>query len=247
MIRKVAIFLFAAVAGIVHAQQQAFSVATIRPSAPDSQTLTQIRGKRFVTEGTTFLDLFRYAYGVHESQVVGGPDWLRSEKFDVVADPEGDQRPSSDQMKMLVRQLLVERFRVVMHGENRELPVFALQRVGARPLKFSASEAATNMPAGGGDGRGNIGMRNGTMRDFAVYLQRFAGTSIDRPVVDETGLEGRYDLDLHFTPDTSANPDANTPGLFTALEEQLGLKLKRMKAQISVYVIGSATHPALDS
>jgi uncharacterized protein (TIGR03435 family) len=103
------------------------------------------------------------------------------------------------------------------------------------------------MPAGGGDGGGNVGMRNGTMRDFAKYLQRFAGSSIDRPVVDETGLEGRYDLDLHFAPDTSVNPDANTPGLFTALQEQLGLKLKRMKAPVPVYVIDSATHPALDS
>src|SRR5258708_11041721 len=202
MIRKVGILLFVAAFGVVHAQQQGFSVATIRPSAPDSPTLTQIRGKRFVTEGSTFLDLFKYAYGVHESQVVGGPDWLRSEKFDVVADPEGDQRPSSEQMKALVRQLLVERFRVVMHDENRELPAFALQRVGAGPLKFPVSKAATNMPAGGGDGGGKVGMRNGTMRDFAKYLQRFAGSSIDRPVVDETGLEGRYDLDLHFAPDT---------------------------------------------
>ena len=247
MIRKVALLLFAAAFGVVHAQHQGFSVATVRPSAPESPTLTQIRGKRFVTEGTTFLDLFKYAYGVHESQVVGGPDWLRSEKFDVVADPEGDQRPGSEQMKALVRQLLVERFRVVMHDENRELPVFALQRLGAAPLKFSASKAPTNMPAGGGDDRGNVAMRNGTMSDFAKYLQRFAGSSIDRPVVDQTGLEGRYDLDLHFTPDSSATPDANTPGLFTALQEQLGLKLKRMKAPVTVYVIDSATHPALDS
>lgn len=247
MSRRVAILLFVAVVSVIQAQQQGFSVATIRPSAPQSPTLTQIRGKRFVTEGTTFLDLFKYAYGVQESQVVGGPDWLRSEKFDVVADPEGDQRPGSDQMKALVQQLLVERFHVVMHGEKRELPVFALQRAGAGPLKFSASKAATNMPAAGGDGRGNIGMRNGTMHEFATYLQRFAGSSIDRPVIDETGLQGRYDLDLHFSPDTAANPDANTPGLFTALQEQLGLKLKSKKVSVAVYVIDSAAHPALDS
>ena len=71
-----------------------FAVATIKPSAPDAETLTQIRGYRFVTQGTTFVDLFKYAYDVHPDQVVGGPAWMRTKKFDVVADPETEKRPT---------------------------------------------------------------------------------------------------------------------------------------------------------
>lgn len=245
--RKLALLLLATLTTAIHAQQPGFSVATIRPSTTDTLPLTQIRGKRFVTVGTTFLDLFKYAYGVHDSQLVGGPDWLRSERFDVTADPDGEQRPSSDQMKALVQQLLLERFHVSLHQEGRELPVFALQQAGTAPPKLTASTANTSMPAGGSDGHGTIGMRNGTMVDFAMYLQRFAGPIIDRPVVDATGIEGRYDLTLHFTPEGTASPDANTPELFTALQEQLGLTLKRDKAKIPVYVIDSASHPSLAS
>lgn len=247
MVRKCALLLLLATAHTAAHAQQSFSVATIRPSAPNAPTLTQIRGKRFATQGTTFLDLFKYAYGVHETQVIGGPEWLRSEKFDVLADPDGEERPSSDQMKTLVKQLILERFHIAMHNQNRELSVFTLERAGTSTPKLSASTANTNMPVGGGDGRGSILMRNGTMRDFAMYLQRFAGTSIDRPVVDETAMEGRYDLDLHFTPDQATTPDAATPGLFTALQEQLGLSLKRNRRTIPVYVIDSATRPNLDS
>src|SRR5215469_3153792 len=85
-----------------------FAVATIKPSAPDAAALTQIRGNRFATTGTTFVDVFKYAYNVHPDQVVGGPTWLRTKKFDILADPETEKRPSSDQMKAMVQQLLVE-------------------------------------------------------------------------------------------------------------------------------------------
>jgi uncharacterized protein (TIGR03435 family) len=81
------------VCGLLLAQQapnapQTFAVATIKPSARDAGPLTQIRGNRFATEGTTFVDVFKYAYNVHPDQVVGGPGWLRTEKFDILADPE---------------------------------------------------------------------------------------------------------------------------------------------------------------
>src|SRR4051812_17266837 len=76
-----------------------FAVATIKPSRPDAVAMTQIRGVRFATKGTTFVDVFKYAYNVHPDQVVGGPEWLRTQKFDIVADPETDKRPSSEQIK----------------------------------------------------------------------------------------------------------------------------------------------------
>src|SRR5208282_794070 len=85
-----------------------FAVATIKPSAPDTRPLLQIRGNRFATEGTTFLDVFKYAYNIQPDQLVGGPAWLRTARFDILADPETDHRPTSDQMKKLVQSLLAD-------------------------------------------------------------------------------------------------------------------------------------------
>src|ERR1700712_2751204 len=106
--------------GLLPAQQtpeapQTFAAATIRPSAPDTVMTTQIRGNRFATEGTTFVDVFKYAYSVHPDQLVGGPAWLRTEKFDILADPETEKRPTSDQLKAMMRNLLTERFHLVTH------------------------------------------------------------------------------------------------------------------------------------
>src|SRR5271154_7486410 len=117
--------------GLLPAQQVSktpltFAVATIKPSAPDAVAATQIRGNRFVTEGTTFVDVFKYAYNIHPDQVVGGPAWLRTEKFDILADPETEKRPSSEQMKAMVQQLLIERFHLVMHHEQKILSVYAV-------------------------------------------------------------------------------------------------------------------------
>jgi uncharacterized protein (TIGR03435 family) len=133
------------VCGLLPAQQVpkaplTFAVATIKPSAPDAVVVTQIRGNRFATEGTTFVDVFKYAYNVHLDQVVGGPGWLRTEKFDILADPETEKRPSSDQMKAMVQQLLVERFHLVMHHEQKILPVYALVKTADTP-KLTKSTA----------------------------------------------------------------------------------------------------------
>lgn len=246
--RRLLIYILLAASLPATAQHPAFSVATIKPSMPDAPTMTQIRGKRFATTGTTFFDLFQYAYSVHSSQVIGGPEWLQTAKFDVLADPDGEARPSSDQMKELVQQLLTERFHVVMRRETRELPVYALVKTSAVPkLALSTAADPNGIPVGAGSGRGDIGMRNGTITNFASFLQRFAGPAIDRPVVDQTGVSGRFDVDFHFTPDNVSSPEtASAPGIFTAIQEQLGLKLKSTKAPINVYVIDSATRPGLD-
>jgi len=136
MLRVLVVLLGLVGCGILGAQQTAgvptaFAVATIKPSAADApanMTGIQIRGTRFATEGTTFLDVFKYAYDIHPSQLVGGPDWLRTERFDILADPEVEKRPSSSQMKVLVQQLLVDRFHVTMHHEQKVLSVYALMK-----------------------------------------------------------------------------------------------------------------------
>jgi uncharacterized protein (TIGR03435 family) len=230
-----------------------FAVATIKPSASTSGPVVQIRGNRFATENTTVLDVFKYAYNIHPDQLVGGPSWLRSEKFDILADPETEKRPTSDQMKLLVQQLLADRFHLTMHPEQKVLPVYALVRTSDAP-KLTPSTAAdpNGIPAVAYSPIGKLEAGNATMVNLATFLQRFI---LDRPAVDQTGITGHFDLTLRFTPDNfhlngvlldpSQDPTL-PPGLFTAIKEQLGLKLQPTKAPTSVFVIDHIDHPTVD-
>ena len=227
-----------------------FAVATIKPSPPDAVPGTQIRGNRFVTEGTTFIDIFKYAYNVHPGQVVGGPGWLRTEKFDVLADPETEKRPSSDQMKAMVQQLLLERFHLVMHHEQNVLPVYALVKTAGTPKLTKSTSDPNGIPVVGYDPRGELQVGNATMANFATFLQRFV---LDRPAVDQTGIGGHFDLVLRWTPDNlraggkpgDSQEDASAPpSLFTAMKEQLGLKLQPTKAATDVFWIDQVERPS---
>ena len=235
----------------VGAQQAGFAVATIKPSAEGATAMTQIQGNRFVTRGTTFVDLFKYAYSVHPDQVVGGPEWLRTERFDVVGDPETEKRPSSDAMKAMLQQLLVERFHVTMHKEQKVLSVYALQKAGGAVKLTPSKGNEAGMPVVGFEPRGLLHVGNATMADLAVFLQRFV---LDRPAVDQTGIEGRYDVELRFTPENfhmngrvvEPPEDGSAPELYTAIRDQLGLKLQATKAATDVFVVDAAARPDVD-
>ena len=227
-----------------------FSVATIKPSASDAVAVTQIRGNRFATEGTTFVDVFKYAYNVHPDQVVGGPEWLRTQKFDILADPETEKQPSSDQMKAMVQQLLAERFHLVMHPEQETLSVYALVKTSDAPKLTKSSADPRGIPVVAYSPKGELHVGNATMANFATFLQRFV---LDRPAVDQTGIAGHFDLALRWTPDnfrTGEKPDgpqedaSAPPNLFTAIKEQLGLKLQPTKAATNVFIIDRVEHPS---
>jgi len=241
--------------GRVPAQQAsaaapAFAVATIRPSPPDAISLTQFRGNRFATEGTTLVDLFKYAYNVHPAQVVGGPEWIRTEKFNILADPETEKRPSSDAMKAMVQQLLADRFHLRMHREQKVLSVYAVVKTADEPKLTRTTADPNGIPTAAYSPKGRLAVGNATMGNVAAFLQRFV---LDRPAVDQTGIAGRFDLSLRWTPDdlgAGAKPDepqapaSALPGLFTAIQEQLGLKLQPTKAATDVFVIDSVEHPS---
>jgi uncharacterized protein (TIGR03435 family) len=241
--------------GMLPAQQEPkvplkFAVATIKPSAPEAALVTQIRGNRFAAEGTTFVDVFKYAYNVHPEQVVGGPAWLRTEKFDILADPETEKRPSSDQMKVMVQQLLIERFHLVMHQEQKELSVYALVKIADTPKLTKSIADPSGIPAVGYNPTGELHVSNATIANLATFLQRFV---LDRPAVDQTSIAGHFDLVLRWTPDNlsagaragNSQDDASAPpNLFTAVKEQLGLKLVRTKADTNVFQIDRAEQPS---
>jgi uncharacterized protein (TIGR03435 family) len=255
LMRTVTLLFCFALCGMLPAQQPpgtplTFAVATIKPSPSNALAVTQIRGNRFATEGTTFVDVFKYAYNVHPDQVVGGPEWLRTKKFDILGDPETEKRPTSDQMKIMVQQLLAERFHLAMHHEQKVLSAYAVVKSADTPKLTKSTSDPSGIPVVGYDPGGELEVANATMANFATFLQRFV---LDRPAVDRTGIAGHFDLALRWTPDnfrTGGKPgesqeDASgPPGLFTAIKEQLGLKLQPTKAAVDVFVIDQVEQPS---
>ena len=232
--------------------QERFQIATIKPSEPNTARHTQIQGTKFATTGTTLEDLLKFAYNVHASQIIGGPGWLRTEQFDILADPEMERRPSLDELKAMTADLLGDRFHLVLVHERSELPVFALRK-GTGPLKLKPPSAdPTSILSGGLVPPGNLYVHGGTVKDFIAYLERFAPRELDRPIVNQTEIQGRFEFELHYTPDSlrseeqrpaSTSPTSLPPDIFTAIQEQLGLKLTAVKAEVEVLHIASVTPP----
>ena len=233
----------------------AFEVATIKPSNPDAQGKGfRVRGRQFSTLNTSLSDLITFAYGLHPRQITGGPDWLDKDKYDLAAEPDGEGQPNDKQWKIMVQKLLADRFKLTFHHDKTELSVYALV-VGKTGSKINKSGGDPNgLPGLFFRGLGMLTVTNATMTDFTGLMQ---AAVLDRPVVDQTGLPGRYDFTLNWTPDESqfagmgvkvpppaADNAAAPPDLFTAIEEQMGLKLVATKAMVDILVIDHVEKPS---
>jgi len=234
----------------------AFEVATIRPSDPaHPEQIITLRGAEVITTNVTVHALINLAYWLHPKQLTGGPAWTESDKFDMAGKPDAPGQPNVDQMKMMIQKLLADRFQLKFHFEKRELPVYAV-RLANSGAKLTKSQDDPKGIPGWNFGRNASGMimafRNSPMSQFTAVLQN----SMDRPVVDQTGLSERYDFTLNFTPDPAQaallggppatagdNPDA-APGLFAAFQQQLGLKLEPTRAPVDVLVIDKVERPS---
>jgi uncharacterized protein (TIGR03435 family) len=212
-----------------------------------------VRGRQFSTVNTTLTDLITFAYGIHAKQITGGPGWLETEKYDVAAQPGGEGQPNDKQWKGMVQKLLADRFKLTFHRDKKELAVYAIT-VGKNGPKLTKSEGnPSGLPGLFFRGLGVLPATNATIADLAGVMQ---GAVLDRPVVDQTGLTGRWDFTLTWTPDEfqfagmrgGMPPPANdaaaaAPDLFTAMQEQLGLKLESTKAPAEVFVIDRVAKP----
>lgn len=220
-------------------------------------------------------------FGLQPQQLTGGPDWIDSARYDITAQFSGEipvtEPGTVGPLQLMMQRMLAERFKLAVHTETREIPIYALtmarsDRTPGPKLRPAATDCEAVMNAmlkavreGGGpppeppqlpDGRPACGMRFGpggrmtaggtSMARLAQSMSRLAG----RIVVDRTGLTGGFDLDLEFTPDPAAaaqppaaGGDANLPSLFTALEEQLGLKLQPQRGPVEVLVIDRVERP----
>ena len=277
-------------AGSASAQAPAnptFEVASIKPnkSGTNQRQFNVEPNGRFTAINVPLADLVRFAYAERGPDGILGPlppnrmsvaaTWaggakaLQSDKFDVIATT--DPGASQEQVFLMLRALLAERFKLVVHRETRDLPIYALViarkdgRLGPRlrPSNVDCSAASSDRPTAPPAADGFVaepckGLRNvpGKATGRAVTIPTLArlmsGWGDDhRPVEDRTGLTGNFDIDLDWTPDRPLPADApalpatdsNGAGLFTALQEQLGLKVESTKNSIDMLVVDHAEHP----
>ena len=241
--------LIAFVARLVCAQPAApppaFEVASIRPAPLQAIGRTSVRMSsdrgRLNYTNVSLRDVICQAYGVQSIQI-SGPDWLDTQRFDIVAKiPDGIDR---GQLPRMFQALLADRFKLKLHIESKELPVYTLAAAKGGP-KLQKAESISGLGSGSGGGRAHASGKV-TMAAFADFLSRRLG----RPVLDQTGLDGAYAVALEWAPDPSeepsraaadgAAPGVSGPSLFTALEEQLGLRLAAAKGPVQVLVIDHA-------
>ena len=271
-----------------------FEAASIKPN--NSTSLGRrfgVRGDRFVATNETLWQLIAVAYGtpgllpqpLADYQLSGGPKWINSDRFDVEARAVGDVVRGTEgtrRKQLMLQTLLAERFKLVVHHETRELPIYALvlarrdRKLGPKLRRSEVDSAALrgnpdNPPiplpafgtpacdaAGGArcsPGLGFAGVFKGsamTITDLTPYLSKW----LDRTVSDRTGLTGAFDVELQFSPEGLPGaptgppgverPPSEGPSIFTAVQEQLGLKLESTKGPVDVVVIDHAERPTED-
>ncbi|MGD0480938.1 MAG: TIGR03435 family protein [Terracidiphilus sp.] len=230
-----------------------FEVATVKPSDPAKCCARgwSMNGRRFFTMNMNLKYLIQWAWGLQAKQVVGGPPWMDDARFDINGEIDGDGVPNQHQWKMAVQKLLIDRFQLQIHHEKREMPAFALVIAKGGPKLTPGDgnvKAHQSMGLGGAPGQTMYGNGvNASIGDFIGELQRIV---MNRPIVDETGLTGVYNIQFEFTredPDAlgmTELPDTAAPNLLNALQEQLGLKLEGKKTAVDVIVIDHAEPPA---
>lgn len=221
-----------------------FEVATIKPADPgDHNQGFRLDGHRISIEANNLTSIICFAYSVQKTQIINAPSWFDDQRWNIDGVPDIEGKPSWHQYRSMLRKLLSTRFSLQMHPEKRELSVYALTPAKGGP-KLEKSESdpdALSDASGHGVGAAQyMKYTNNSMADFAQVMELM----VDKPVVDRTNLSGRFDFTLLWTPDTlrAAEPDA-PPGLFTAVQEQLGLKLEATRAPTDVFVIDSASRP----
>ncbi len=235
--------------------QPSFEVASIKPSKPYSRGLDWDDSPgRVSISGYNLRQLIRAAYGLKSNaQILGGPKWIDSERFDIVA--KADDAETAKMQKMgdagwvrarglMLQSLLVDRFQLKLHRETRVLPIYALV-VAKSGIKFKPAKPDEGDDLSGWGG--HLEATAITMDAFADYLTGFREIA-QRVVQNRTSLTATYDFTLDWSRDRGdgVSQDSEFPGLYTALEEQLGLKLQPMKASTEVVVVESASEPALE-
>lgn len=242
-----------------------FEVATIKPNNSGATSMQGLvmRGRNFATRASSVADLISFAYEVQAKQVVNAPDWLEKDRFDIDAVPEQEGAPNPEQIRIMMRKLLADRFGLKFHKDTRDMSAYVLT-VGKDGSKLKPTQIKGTLPGIGirpGTGGITLSVINAAIPDFTGFLQILV---LDRPVVDKTGLTGRYDFQCTFAPDDSqfsghppqfpnqgnnANSESDTaapaaPSLYDAVQQDLGLKLSAEKTAVEVIAIDHVEKPS---
>jgi uncharacterized protein (TIGR03435 family) len=234
-------------------------IASIKPSPPGQTSSTRNTPGYFALTNYAVRGLVTLGYELQILELVDVPAWAEQERYDIVVKFDGGDTvgpANSAALHRALRQILVERFNLVLHRETRTLPVYLLEfdrtdhRLGAG-LRPSTSPCRPAIPVPPGQRPcGVFGGALSKIQGDGVSLQviaKFLSSAVQRMVVDRTGLPGTYDLDLSFTPDTAPQTDPDAPpSLFTAVREQLGLSLKSGTAPVEVTVVDRFERPTPD-
>jgi len=228
-------------------------VATIKPSAPDEHARSVgWEGRKFTAHYSTMSQVMQFAYGVQAKQILGAPAWFDATTYDV--DVQADvAEPTREQWKVVLQQMLSERLQLKVHPEQKVMPAYVLtvDKDGPKlkpPMDEEGMESFGVRIARGPHELVIVRSIRGSMGELASELQR---VEMDRPVVDKTGLTGRFNFEMRATstkpffagetPDTS---DDAPPILFTALREQLGLRLEPAKTEVDCLAVDRVERPS---
>jgi uncharacterized protein (TIGR03435 family) len=239
-----------------------YDVATIKPHDPNVNiSFSSLPNGGFIAKGTTLKNLVCGAYDKFDFQCLGGPAWLDSDRYDVEAKPVS---ALSDQLLKLSPEqrgkvqgrmqqaLLEDRIKLKAHHETRELPIFALV-VAKGGLKMQEGKAGDTYSKGlkWDDGKemgaGSFTIGNGKMQAQGISMESLAAQltqEVEHIVHDQTGLKGIYDFTLKYSDDMAAGADSAAPSIFTAIQEQLGLKMESTKGPVDVIVIDHVERPS---
>jgi uncharacterized protein (TIGR03435 family) len=263
------VVLLAAASYGVFAQNEprpAFQAASVKPNTdnPPNRMIHPLPGGRLTARNANLLMLLVNAYGVQRYQVIGGPAWLETDGFDIEAKPEGEA--SVAQVALMLQSLLADRFKLALHRDTHQLPVYDLAAAksnfnppvpkegGCASLDSASPPTPGSIPCGMVR-IGFSGIMDGASVIMANFVKSLAGV-LGSPVIDRTGFTAAFDIHLKFTPDTSTQglpggalgatppePDPTRPNIFDALQEQLGLKLTSSKGPVEVLVIDHVERP----
>jgi uncharacterized protein (TIGR03435 family) len=244
------------------AHPPSYDVASIKPAKPGDESTLLFRLGAFTVKGMTLKSLIKQAYGIEDDQISGAPKWVGSQTYDIEAKVDGAdaatlEKLSEDQSKLMFQSFLRDRFQLKAHWETKELPVLALVVAKGGP-KLQQAKPGDTYPDGikGPDGKpeGHAGMMmwgRGRLTGQGIPIADMVPPltqELGRIVQDKTGLTGKYDIELRWTtddavPDSRSASDSPGPSIFTAMQEQLGLKLESQKAPVEVLLIDHVEQP----
>jgi uncharacterized protein (TIGR03435 family) len=229
-----------AVVGLFAQTRPVFEAADIYRSARAMNPYTFVsggvlRGARYDLRKATVLDMIQVAYGIQPEMILGGPNWLEFDRFDIAA--KAPPASSPEAVRLMLQSLLADRFKLVLHKDTRLMPAYVLTQGKSKPkLKEAAGEG--NPECKRQPQPGVYSCRNMTMAAFAAWLHGSAADYLIDPVVDSTGLEGSWDFDLKWNyRSETLQSSAERTTIFDAVEKQLGMSLTLQKAPAPVLVI----------